>query len=117
MPTILYLKGGGKLVIKGDSMETSVLKKGFGRKAAGIAMNGHEVLFKISDVLLYEFQPEAEAKAEAEAQEKAKAEAAGASHCRRCGANSPKEFSYCPKCGSALVKKEGPRLEVPGMRT
>jgi hypothetical protein len=113
MPTKVYFKGGANVQIKGDSMETAVLTKTFSRWAGGIAMNGHELCFRKSDVLCYEYQPEAEHLAEIEKARKAQEEQAAASHCRKCGTMSPRAFDCCPKCGAQLVKKDGPKPVIP----
>lgn len=113
MPTKVFLKGGGNIVVKGDTMETSVLTKWFKKMGHAIALNGHEVAFFKRDIICYEFQPEAEFKAEVEAQKKKAEEAANASHCRRCGTDSPQDFSYCPKCSAPLTKREEPTRIIP----
>lgn len=113
MPTKVFLKGGGNIVVKGDTMGTAVLTKWWKRLAWAIALNGHEVAFFKRDIICYEFQPEAEFKAEVETQKKRELEAATASHCRRCGKDSPRDFSFCPNCSAPLVKKEEPTRIIP----
>lgn len=113
MPTKIYFKGGANVQVKGDSMETAVLTKTFSRWAGGIAMNGHELRFRKSDVLCYEYQPEAEHQAEIDKARKAQEEQTNAIACKRCGTKSPQAYNHCPKCGAQLVKKDGPKPVIP----
>lgn len=118
MPTKIYLKGGANVQVKGDSRATAIytgppVLRWFRRWAGAVAMNDHDLRFRKRDVLCYEHQPEAEHQAQLEAQRREQEEQATASHCRRCGTGSPRVFDFCPKCGSPLVKKEGPKSIIP----
>jgi len=116
MPTKIYFKGGANVQVKGDSDSTALHQSLLGRltgRAQAVAMNGHELKFKMRNVLCREYQPEAEHKEEQEKLRKAQEAQAAASHCRRCKKPNPPEADFCMNCSAPLVKKEPPRNLIP----
>lgn len=119
MPTKIYFDASSTMLVSGDTMDTAIYRgprliRWLRRTAKAVAMNGHEVTFAKCRVLAYEFQSDAEYATNQDKQKKEQEEAATASHCRKCGTNSPRHFDFCPRCGSALVKKEPPMPAIPG---
>ena len=114
MPTKIYFRGGANVVIKGETEKEALKKNFFRTKARAVALVGHNVEFRLRDVLCKQYQPEKEYQENLKEQEKKAQEAAAASLCRRCGTKSPAKYDHCPRCGSQLVKKQPPMLTIPG---
>lgn len=112
----IYFRAGSNVAVKGDTEKKALMSKGLLARLRGIvyaeALNGHVLRFRLKDVFCREYQDDADWVAEEEKKKRAQEEASQASHCRRCGTNSPALFEFCPKCGSPLVKKD-PRRIVP----
>lgn len=115
MPTKVYFQGGQGVTLKGDSRETAMTRRRRGW-VSGIAANGHDIDLSEKHFLALEYQTEAEARAEAEAEARKALAQQTASHCRKCGTDSPREFNFCPHCSAPLVKKELPATKIPGAK-
>jgi hypothetical protein len=118
MPTKIYFQGSASVLVKGDTEQTAIyygppIIRWFRRLAKAVATNDHELVFKKSAVLCYEYQPDAEYQAVLDKQKSDAEAAATMSHCRRCGKTSPREASFCSNCSAPLVKKEEPRRIIP----
>jgi hypothetical protein len=117
MPLMVGMRGW-KTNVKLEGIDKrwrpGLLKRLFGARHVVVeTIEGHAFMVRLSDIVCIEHTPQSEVDRQAAAEQRAKELAASASHCRKCGTDSPRENDFCPRCGSALVKKEQPKHIVP----
>lgn len=128
MPLMIGMRGW-KSDVKGESIgkrfAPGLLRRIFGpRFVVEKTIQSHDILIRLKDIVCIEHTPqdEIDVKEAADRMKKQEEEAAKAkaeeeaktwSHCRKCNTHSRREFDFCPKCGSALVKKEMPKPAIP----